>query len=252
MLPIYPEVNIMTELLYMDNILDCYIVDFEAEVVSVDADNNVVVLDKTAFYPTGGGQPNDVGSLKWKDVCCKVFDVKKKNKVLHIVEGPIPSVGQNVIGEIDWKLRYDHMRMHTAQHLLSAVIWDKYRASTVGNQIHADYSHIDFQAADLHMEELKEIEKTLNVLIAVGEPVTIESFSRNKIEEELGKERIDLSMLPRSIKELRTVLIGKKGSIDICPCAGTHVKNISELKGIDIFKRKSKGKGKVRVQYKLL
>ena len=123
----------MTDLLYMDSIGDCYIKDFEAKVVKVeDDDEKVVVLDRTSFYPLGGGQPNDIGTLKWKGGQCKVINVVKKNKVKHVIEGDLPEVGQEVIGELDWEMRYAHMRMHTAQHLLSAVIWEKYKASTVG------------------------------------------------------------------------------------------------------------------------
>jgi misacylated tRNA(Ala) deacylase len=246
----------MTDLLYMNGIGDCYIRDFEARVVEVEDDiQKVVVLDRTAFYPLGGGQPNDIGTLKWKGGSCKVIDVRKKNKVLHIVEGDLPPVGEEIIGDIDWSLRYEHMRMHTAQHLLSALIWNRYKAATVGNQIHADYSHIDFEPADFNMEELKVLEREVNKLVSKGARVYVEKLPRSTIEQKLEKERVDLSRLPVFIKELRTVFIeGIEGSgkLDMCPCAGTHVKDISELQGIEIIKRKSKGAGKVRVQYRLL
>jgi misacylated tRNA(Ala) deacylase len=243
----------MTDMLYMESIKDCYIKDFEAKVEQIEIDDKkAIILDRTAFYPLGGGQPNDIGSIRWKGGSCKVVGVIKKNKVKHIVEGDMPEIGQQVIGELDWTIRYAHMRMHTAQHLLSAVIWDKFRASTVGNQIHADYSHIDFHPTDLTMNELKDVEKVVNKIISKGIDVLVKKLPRSEVEERIENERVDLSRLPVFIKELRTVFIGDEGTFDLCPCAGTHVKNLSELKGIEIIKRKSKGSGKVRVQYKLL
>lgn len=243
----------MTEMLYMESINDCYIKDFEATVEDIEeGDEKIIVLDRTAFYPLGGGQPNDVGFIRWKGGSCKVVGVVKKNKVKHIVEGDLPQKGQQVIGELDWDIRYAHMRMHTAQHLLSAVIWEKYRASTVGNQIHADYSHIDFHPAGFTMDELKDVEKEVNEKISRGIDVVVKELPKDLIEEKIENERVDLSRLPASIRELRTVFIGEEDALDICPCAGTHVKNLAELNGIEIIKRKSKGSGKVRVQYKLL
>jgi len=243
----------MTDLLYMNSVQDCYMKDFEAKVLSViDDEEKIVILDRTAFYPLGGGQPNDTGTLRWKGGSCRVVDVRKKNKVLHVIEGDLPKVGQDVVGDIGWSLRYEHMRMHTAQHLVSAIIWRRYKAATVGNQIHADYSHIDFEPADFSFEELKIVEKEINELISNGARVFIENISRKTIEEKLEKERVDLSRLPVFIQDLRTVFIEGKEMYDMCPCAGTHVKDISELKGIEIIKRKSKGSGKIRVQYRLL
>lgn len=243
----------MTDLLYMHCINDCYIKDFEAKVKSTeDGDEKIIVLDRTSFYPLGGGQPNDVGTIRWIGGSCKVIGIVKKNKVKHIIEGDLPEVGQDVIGELDWELRYAHMRMHTAQHLLSAVVWERYRASTVGNQIHADYSHIDFHPADFTMEQLKELEKEVNEHISSKMEVFVKELPRSEVEKKVENERVDISRLPSFIKDLRTVYIGEEGILDICPCAGTHVKNLAELKGIEIFKRRSKGSGKIRVQYRLL
>jgi misacylated tRNA(Ala) deacylase len=243
----------MTDLLYMDSIKDCYIKDFEAKVINVEVgEENVVILDRTSFYPLGGGQPNDIGKMSWKGGSCKVVNVIKKNKVRHIVEGDLPPIDQIVIGELDWDLRYAHMRMHTAQHLLSSVIWNIYQATTVGNQIHAEYSHIDFYPANFTMDQLKEVESEVNELISSNKEISVTKLTRSEVEARVEKERVDLSRLPSFIQELRTVYIGEEGKIDICPCAGTHVKNLSELKGIDIIKRKSKGSEKIRIQYRLL
>ncbi|MBN1389166.1 MAG: alanyl-tRNA editing protein [Candidatus Thermoplasmatota archaeon] len=242
----------MTELLYMGSMNDCYIRDFDAMVVSVeDAEEKVIILDRTAFYPLGGGQPNDRGTMRWIGGSCSVVNVIKKNRIRHVVEGNLPEVGTPVIGELDWELRYAHMRMHTAQHLLSSVMWKRYNAPTVGNQIHADRSHIDFGTDDIDMDELKNVEREVNELISRSEEVRVRTLPREEIERKVETERVDLSRLPAFVKDLRTVFIGEEGEIDICPCAGTHVRNISELGSMEILKRRSKGAGKLRVEYRL-
>jgi misacylated tRNA(Ala) deacylase len=244
-------VSIMTEILYMNTIEDCYLRQFEAEVKRVNDDDNWIELDRTAFYPLGGGQPTDKGVLEWDGGSTDVKQVLKKNIIKHYLDGEIPEVGTMVRGTIDWDRRYSHMKMHTSQHLLSAVIWDKFKASTVGNQIHSDRSHIDFHPASFTMEELKGVESEVNKLMEEGHDVYLEEVPREVIEANVESERVDLSRLPPSIKKLRTIFIGNNGKIDICPCAGTHVKSLSEIGEMKIIRRKSKGSGKIRVEYEL-
>lgn len=241
----------MTDIIYMKSIESCYEREFTSKVVRVNEEEEWIELERTLFYPEGGGQPSDFGSIKWEGGSSLVVHVKKKNRIMHFIEGDLPAVGDVIKGTLDWERRYSHMKMHTAQHLLSSVIWERYRASTVGNQIHSDRSHIDFHPASFSMEELKDVESAVNLLIEEGREVTLEDVPRKIIEEKIEKERVDLSRLPFSIKELRTVYIGDNGSVDMCPCAGTHVKNISELEKMTIIKRKSKGSGKIRIEYEL-
>jgi misacylated tRNA(Ala) deacylase len=242
----------MKDPLYMEGVEACYIREWETEIKEIIiGDEPYVILEETGFYPEGGGQPTDKGRIRWSDGEADVLRVVKKSGIRHYIRGDLPGKGQRVIAEIDWDRRYSHMRMHTAQHLLSAVIWDRFHASTVGNQIHGESSHIDFHPAEFGMEELKEVEDEINSLISAGIPVRIESLPREEIEEIVDGDRVDLSRLPGSITELRTVKIEDDSTIDICPCAGTHVRNISELGRMRIIKRKSKGKGKIRITYTL-
>jgi len=242
----------LTEVLYMKDIKGCYLREFDAMVVRSDEDNSSVELSKTAFYPLGGGQPSDKGFIEWENERSAVREVIKRKGILHFLDGPIPPAGKKVHCSIDWNLRYGHMKMHTAQHLLSAVIWNRYGASTVGNQIHKDRSHIDFHPASFSMEDLKSVEKEVNDLIGEAHSVKVEEYPRELVEKKVEKGKVDLSRLPASICTLRVILIGDNGKIDICPCAGTHVANISELGRMNIVKRKSKGSGKIRIEYELL
>ena len=129
----------MTNLLYMKDLEGNYIKEFTATVTKNKKD--YICLDQTAFYPLGGGQPYDIGFLEWEDNKSEIIEViKKGDTVKHILKGEKPQVGIKIHGNLNWDRRYNHMKMHTAQHILSGIIFDDYKARTVGNQIHADYS----------------------------------------------------------------------------------------------------------------
>ncbi len=242
----------MTDILFMKTIDDCYLREFEATVLESDHSLTMVQLDKTAFYPEGGGQPSDTGRLEWEEGTAIVSHVEKKKHIFHHLKGDIPEPGTRVKGTIDWERRYSHMKMHTSQHLLSSVIWNRFHAATVGNQIHSDRSHIDFHPASFSIEELKDVEREVNAIIAADNKVSLMEVERSIIEEKVENERVDLSRLPSSVKNLRTIFIGNEGSIDICPCAGTHVRSLGEIGKMNIIKRKSKGSGRIRVEYELI
>ena len=108
-----------------------YTREFEAKVTATYPE--IVELEKTAFYPLGGGQPSDKGIMEWDNQKVEVFDVRKKNRIRHMVKGNIPDVGTTVKGTLDWNRRYSHMKMHTSQHLVSAVVNELYNSDTVGN-----------------------------------------------------------------------------------------------------------------------
>ncbi len=236
----------MTELLYMDDMESNYIAEFEAEVERTGED--FVVLDRTAFYPEGGGQPSDTGSLRWGDKVSEVVKVEKKGDVLHRIEGEVPPQGILVEGEIDWDKRYEHMKLHTAQHLFSAAVYDIYQASTVGNQIYTDYSRVDFEPLDISKKELEHIEDTVNRKIEEAVPVSIYEEKREVLEEKIEGDRVNLDLLPGSIKTLRVVDID---GYDVCPCAGNHVKNTEEIEGVKITDLENKGKNRQRIYYEL-
>ena len=237
----------MTKLLYMDNVEGNYIKEFDAIVTKNKED--YISLDQTAFYPLGGGQPSDTGFLEWNDKKSEINEViKKGDTVKHIIKGEKPTVGTKVHAVLNWDIRYDHMKMHTAQHIISGIIFDEFGARTVGNQIHAKYSHVDFHPANFTNEDLEKIEKKFNEIITKKIPVKIYEEERESLEKRVDQQRANLDLLPKFITKLRIVEIE---GFDICPCAGTHVRNTGEIPKIDKIKKETKGKDKTRIIYSL-
>ncbi len=236
----------MTEMLYMADAEANYIREFDA--VVQESAEDYVILDRSAFYPVGGGQPSDTGILRWDSREARVVEVTKKGGVKHHIEGDIPPVGEKVHAILDWGKRYGHMRMHTAQHIVSGIVYDEFGARTVGNQLYADRSRIDFQPVKFTGEDLARIERIANEMIDRYYPVEIREVERGQLERMVKPERCNLDLLPKSIRNLRVVFIG---DADICPCAGTHVKNTSELGHVKILKKENKGKQRMRISYVL-
>jgi len=237
----------MTQLIYMGNIDGNYIKEFDA--VITKNKNDYVCLDQSAFYPLGGGQPSDTGILQWGDTKSIVKEViKKGDSVKHIIDGEKPPVGTKIHGIINWDKRYEHMKMHTAQHIISGIIFDDYEARTVGNQIHADYSRVDFHPIRFSDQDIKSIEDKCNNLIKQQLPIKIYEEERASLEKRVNQQRCNLDLLPKFITNLRIIEIE---GFDVCPCAGTHVKNTSELPPLKIIKKESKGKERERIVYTL-
>ena len=235
----------MTEILYMNNIDGNYIKEFDAVVIKNKKD--YITFDKTAFYPEGGGQPSDIGYLTWDDKKSKIIQViKKGDTIKHIIDGEKPSEGTEIHAVIDWDKRYKHMLMHTAQHIISGIVFDEYSARTVGNQIHADYSRVDFNPANFTDEDLENITNKFNELVSKNLPIEIYKEERQDLEKRVDQQRANLDLLPKFITSLRIVEIK---DFDICPCAGTHVKNTSEIPKIKKIKRETKGKDTDRLIY---
>lgn len=237
----------MTEMLYMRDIEANYVREFDANVVERGFD--YVVLDRTAFYPLGGGQPSDVGRLEWPGGKAEVREVTKKDGVRHhLVQNP-DIVPDQVHGVIDWERRYAHMRMHTAQHIVSGVAYDLWKARTVGNQLYHDRSRIDFAPVKLTDELVALLEAKTNEVLATGVKVDISTMLRADLERDVDAQRANLDLLPKSVRELRVV---KAGDFDTCPCAGTHVRSLAEVGRIKIVKRENKGKDRDRITYEII
>ena len=240
----------MTLQYHMNSHDGTYKKEFQSKVTAVYP--GIVELEETAFYHLGGGQPSDKGTLNWKDGKSIVYDVRKKNRIRHMVEGDLPEVGNSVEGKLNWNLRYTHMRMHTSQHLVSAIVSDLYGADTVGNQIGLDKSRIDFKPLKLSMNEIDDLIDLTNEYIAKDISVNISEANRSDLE---GNPEIRSSMssglwklLPKSVTRLRVISIGE---IDVCPCAGTHVRSLKEIGKVEFVKRDNKGADKQRLTYTL-
>jgi misacylated tRNA(Ala) deacylase len=240
----------MTKKLYLESIEAAYLEQFTAEVIAIE--DNKIVLDQTLFYPLGGGQNWDLGTIDGPNGEMNVIEVRGRDAIHHTIEDTFElEIGDEVSGTIDFERRYAHMKMHTAQHLVSGIAYEMFDGvRTVGNQIHTEKSRIDFKPIQFTEDMLSELQSAVNEKIQLGLEVTDSQMTRDEINSIMPQERTNMDLLPAFINDLRVVTIGDKQ--DLCPCAGTHVRNISEIKGIEFIGKKSKGKGTQRVTYQLI
>lgn len=247
----------MTEQRYLE---DSSVREFEATVQRTVSDDRVV-LDRTQFYPEGGGQPTDTGMIRTDLDAWRVVDVQKHDGIHHYLEPAedtevnFPDAGTTVTGVLDWERRYSHMRYHTAQHLLSALLLTEYDAETTGNQVRADRASLDCAYDRFHTDELEHIETRLNELVNEAQPVEWTVMDRDKAEATLDPERTRLSLLPDSITEIRIVKIGGvdegQGPFDRTACAGTHVSNTEEIGEVRVTGRETKGSDEERIRFEI-
>ncbi len=240
----------MTEQYHMSSHDGTYTKEFEAKVTATYPE--IVELERTAFYPLGGGQPSDRGIIEWNNTKTDIIDVRKKNRIRHMVKGDLPEVGSTVKGTLDWNRRYSFMRMHTSQHLVSAVVNELYNSDTVGNQIGEDKSRIDFKPLKLNKDQIDDVESKVNDYISEDLEVNISEELRSNLENN-PEIRSSMSsglwkMLPKSVTKLRVISIG---DIDVCPCAGTHVMSLKEIGKVSFVKKDNKGSQKQRLTYVL-
>jgi misacylated tRNA(Ala) deacylase len=231
-----------TEQLYST---DAYARAVEAIVAELTPEG-AVVLDRTVFYPTGGGQPHDTGTLTWDGGSARVVEVRKAGpQVVHRIEGDTPSVGTQVRGEIDWERRYALMRHHTALHSMSGVIFQLYGATVTGGQMYPDRARMDFLLPDLSKERLERIEQRTNELLAEGHPVTIRFLPREEAFQIPDLIRTKINLLPEGIDTIRVINIE---GIDQQADGGTHVANTREVGRVRIAGSENKGKGNKRLE----
>lgn len=236
----------MTKLLYLD---DSYLREFDAMVETVD--DTAIILDQTAFYPTGGGQPHDTGVLRagngkeWI-----VREVRKRGPLVHhIVEGgELPAVTERLHGEIDWGRRYRLMRTHTAMHVLCGVIFREYGALVTGGNMGLDKARMDFELEDLNAERVQRIEELCNDAIRRGLSVSWREIPRDEAFEIPDLIRTKINLLPEHITEVRVVEID---GLDLQADGGTHVRNTAEIGGLQIVGTRSKGKSNKRLEIEI-
>ena len=232
----------MTELLYLN---DSYLKEFEAVVESVK-DGKFIVLDKTAFYPSSGGQPYDTGIIKKENDKFNVVYVGKFfGEISHEVDKPGLKEGDKVNCIIDWERRYKLMRMHTAAHLLSAIFHRKESALITGNQLNVDKSRIDFSSEDFNKEKIISYIEEANKEIERDLPITISYMQRKQALSQPNLAKLEKG-LPKGIKKLRIISIG---DIDKQADGGTHIKSLKEIGKIIFLKAENKGKKNRRVYF---
>jgi misacylated tRNA(Ala) deacylase len=234
----------MTKLLYQT---DGYLKSFEARVTGIDAENHGVALDQSAFYPGGGGQPADSGSLTIAGVTYPVKRAKKiGDQVFHYLEGdsPLPEVGAVVLGQIEWERRYKLMRTHTALHILCGVVFRDYGASVTGGDMDPLEGRMDFEFETMHHELVDAIEKAVNQEIADARAIRVAILPRDEAFKIPDLIRTKINLLPEGIAQVRTVeIVG----LDLQADGGTHVQNTSEVGKVRVADYKSKGKINKRI-----
>jgi len=234
----------MTELLYQH---DSYLRMFEAKVVS--ANGKHVFLDRTAFYPTSGGQINDTGSIRRKDGAeFNVINVTKTAEgICHEVDRDGLEAGDTVECEVDWERRHVLMRMHTAAHVLSAIVHRRTGALITGNQLGVDQSRFDFSLENFDREQMAEFCNEANALVAKNSVVKIYFLPRDEAVKIPGALKL-ADRLPPAIATLRIVEIE---GVDIQIDGGTHVRSLGEIGTIEIVKMENKGAVNRRVYFSI-
>ena len=231
----------MTDALYLR---DAYLRAFDA-VVTARRDN-AVALDQTAFYPTGGGQPHDTGMLAG----APVTDVRKEgDDIWHVLDGSLPSVGDSVMGAVDWQRRHALMRTHTALHVLCGVIWNAYRVPVTGGNMEPLAARMDFEFDPLPDGFGPTIERLVNEELAADRPIEVSFVPRADavLDEDLIRTKV--SLVPDSVPEIRVVdIVGLDKQAD----GGTHVQRTAEVGRIRVVKTESKGKGNKRIRIEVL
>lgn len=234
----------MTTLLYQT---DSYLQTFTAIVTAVDMDNHGVILDQTAFYPGGGGQLPDKGTLTFDGTSHPVQRARKIGGALvHQLEAgsPLPAVGTTVEGQLDWDLRYQLMRTHTAMHILCGVIFRDYGASVTGGNMDPLAGRMDFEFETMRAELVGDIQAAINVEVDKARPVSWRSLPREEAFQIPDLIRTKINLLPAGIPEVRVVEIE---GLDLQADGGTHVRNTSEVGHIRVTDYKSKGKINKRI-----
>lgn len=234
-----------TELLYLR---DAYLREVEATVVEVDADARRVAVDRTVFYPTGGGQPHDTGTLGG----LVVTDVRKDGEhVWHAVDGAgaLPAPGDRVAAVVDWERRHALMRTHTALHVLCGVIWNEWKVPVTGGNMEPLAARMDFEFDPLPEGFGPRVEELVNDALAADHPIEVTFLPRSEavLDEDLIRTKV--SLIPEAVSEIRVVdIVGLDKQAD----GGTHVASTSEVGRIRVLKTESKGKGNKRIRLEVV
>lgn len=228
----------MTELLYQT---DSYLQEFDAAVVTALTEERAVILDRTAFYPGGGGQPCDFGSLTIAGVLYPVEKVKKQGEdILHFLGGsaPMPSSGIASHGILDWARRYKLMRTHTALHVLCGTVFRDYGALVTGGDMEPLKGRMDFEFETMRGELVREIEAAVNKEVKEAREIRVKILPRAEAFQIPDLIRTKINLLPEGIIQVRTVeIVG----LDLQADGGTHVRNTNEIGTIRVADYKSKG-----------
>ena len=234
----------MTELLYYS---ESYLKQFEATVTDVVAGG--VVLNRTAFYVGGGGQPADSGVLTVGNREYSVTGIKRVDgQFVHLISGELPSQSSIVKGQIDWERRYLLMRTHSALHILCGVVWRDYGVQVTGGDMKPGEGRMDFEFESFSAEFVDELEAKINAEVKKHLEIRINRLSREEADQEPDLIRTKVNLLPSDIQEIRTIDID---GLDLQADGGTHVANTQEVGTIQVVGHESKGRINKRIRIAL-
>lgn len=236
----------MTERIYSTN---SYAAEMSASVVRSDPDDGRIMLDRTVFYPGGGGQPCDIGELWIGDDRLTVTRVDQDAAgVWHWVEGGLPAVDTELEGKVDWERRYLLMRTHTAMHALCGVIWDRFQSPVTGGNMNPGEGRLDFELPQWDPEDKEPVEAELNRQLALNREIEVSFLPRSEADLDPSLIRTKVNLLPPALQEVRVIdIVGLDRQAD----GGTHVNATEEVGQIRIKKVESKGKGFRRIRVEL-
>ena len=235
----------MTRELFLE---DSYRREFRAGVEKIDG--REVILEETAFFPGGGGQPTDKGTLGIGPVNAAVVDARREGgDIVHVLDRAVPDTVKELKGELDWERRYAHMRHHTALHVLSGVIWKSFDAKVTGGQMRAERARMDFSfPGEWTAEVVGEIERLTNEALAENRPVKVYGLPRGEALGNPDLIRTQINLVPARVETVRIIEIE---GLDTQADGGTHVANTREVGEIEITAHKSKGRHNKRVEFVL-
>ena len=236
----------MTQRLYST---DAYAAEMTAEVVATHVGDRRVLLDRTVFYPGGGGQPIDRGSLWVGEDRVEVVRVTQDaDGVWHWLDGGLPGVGSRVEGRIDWERRYLLMRTHTSMHALCGVVWEWFHSPVTGGNMEPGHGRLDFDLPDWDPENRNPLEEALNAAIARRLPIDVSFLPREEADKDPSLIRTKVNLIPPSVRTIRVIdIVGLDRQAD----GGTHVGSTAEVGRVKITKVQSKGRGFRRIRLAL-
>lgn len=234
----------MTELIYHT---DSYARDFAATVIA--SDGNAVLLDRTAFFPGGGGQPGDRGTLSWSGQSRQVTGYERREgEAWLVLDGPAPPAGQPLAGAVDWSCRYRMMRTHTALHILCGVIFRDYGALVTGGNMTPAEARMDFELEHMSERFAAEVEERINAEVQAARDVRVRTLPREEAFRIPDLIRTKINLLPPGIAQVRVVeIVG----LDMQADGGTHVANTREVGHITVVGHESKGRINKRLRIAL-
>lgn len=226
---------------------DAYRRSFDSSILEVDRDQKRVALARTAFYPGGGGQPHDLGTLSWGAGAAPVTKVKRDGgRIWHWLDASeLPNAGDEVFGELDWERRHLLMRTHTALHILCGVIWTEFQVAVTGGNMDPGKGRLDFPLESMSTELGWRVERRINDEIAAAREVVVAFLGREAADADPALIRTSANLIPAEIDPLRVIdIVGLDKQAD----GGTHVLSTVEVGSVAVTGTESKGRGNKRIR----